>query len=61
MIHMYVNRQEEIKLTGVGPSYGLNFHGVTVQSGLAFGSSSVTGRDTGIAQLTLQVGYSILW
>lgn len=61
VIDLAIVGSDHIKLTGAGPSYGLNWYGFSVQAGFAAGSTSVNGTDAFPVQLTTQIGYSILW
>lgn len=48
--------------TGIGPTYGLNYHGFSTQVGLSFGKSSAASLTKfSSPQLQFQIGYSFLF
>ena len=60
------NNNEILSGTGIGPTYGFNLYGFSLQLGVLFGSFQVYHEDTGITTSapvagTLQIGYSYLW
>lgn len=53
---------DQFSYSGIGPAYGLNWHGFSTQVGLNFGKSAASSyRQFSSPQLQFQIGYSFLF
>lgn len=57
-----VNSFDNFDWKGLGPAYGFNWYGFSMQAGLSFGSSSIASTTRyNSPQLQVQLGYSFLF